>query len=57
MEPDPHPAAVAEVLSPTTATRDRFLKRIRYREAGVPLYPPGALEPFSLSLAELFRPL
>ncbi len=29
---------VAEVLSPTTARSDRFLKRLRYREAGVPLY-------------------
>jgi Uma2 family endonuclease len=29
---------VAEVLSPSTARGDRFLKRIRYREAGVPLY-------------------
>jgi Uma2 family endonuclease len=29
---------VAEVLSPSTAPSDRFLKRLRYREAGVPLY-------------------
>jgi Uma2 family endonuclease len=29
---------VAEVLSPATARNDRFLKRLRYREAGVPLY-------------------
>ena len=29
---------VAEVLSPSTSKGDRFLKRIRYREAGVPLY-------------------
>jgi Uma2 family endonuclease len=29
---------VAEVLSPSTARNDRFLKRLRYREAGVPLY-------------------
>lgn len=29
---------VAEVLSPATARADRGLKRIRYREAGVPLY-------------------
>jgi Uma2 family endonuclease len=29
---------VAEVLSPTTARADRFLKRLRYRQAGVPLY-------------------
>jgi Uma2 family endonuclease len=29
---------VAEVLSPSTAGRDRILKRVRYREAGVPLY-------------------
>jgi len=78
---------VAEVLSPSTARADRVLKRIRYREAGVPLYwvvnadgrvvevwtpgddfpvferdrlewhPAGAPEPFTLSLAELFRPL
>jgi len=78
---------VAEVLSPSSARGDRFLKRVRYREAGVPLYwvvdgddrsveistpsddfpaaerkhlawqPPGARVPFSLSLAELFRPL
>jgi Uma2 family endonuclease len=29
---------VAEVLSPSTTKGDRFLKRLRYREAGVPLY-------------------
>jgi Uma2 family endonuclease len=29
---------VAEVLSPSTQRNDRFLKRLRYREAGVPLY-------------------
>jgi Uma2 family endonuclease len=29
---------VIEVLSPSTAGADRFLKRLRYREAGVPLY-------------------
>ena len=29
---------VAEVLSPSTAGNDRLIKRIRYREAGVPLY-------------------
>ena len=29
---------VAEVLSPSSAKGDRFLKRLRYREAGVPLY-------------------
>ena len=29
---------VAEVLSSSTARGDRFLKRLRYREAGVPLY-------------------
>jgi Uma2 family endonuclease len=29
---------VAEVLSPSTARSDRFLKRLRYREAGVPLF-------------------
>jgi Uma2 family endonuclease len=29
---------VAEVLSPSTALGDRILKRLRYREAGVPLY-------------------
>ncbi len=29
---------VVEVLSPSTARADRFLKRLRYREAGVPLY-------------------
>jgi Uma2 family endonuclease len=29
---------VAEVLSLSTARRDRFLKRLRYRDAGVPLY-------------------
>jgi Uma2 family endonuclease len=78
---------VAEVISPSTARADRVLKRIRYREAGVPLYwvvdaddrvvevwtpgddfpavererlvwaPAGADQPFTLSLAELFRPL
>jgi Uma2 family endonuclease len=29
---------VAEVLSPSSIRGDRFLKRVRYREAGVPLY-------------------
>jgi Uma2 family endonuclease len=29
---------VAEVLSPSSARGDRFVKRLRYREAGVPLY-------------------
>jgi Uma2 family endonuclease len=29
---------VAEVLSPSTARSDRFLKRLRYREAGVERY-------------------
>src|SRR2546428_4580847 len=29
---------VAEVLSPSSARSDRFLKRRRYQEAGVPLY-------------------
>ena len=29
---------VAEALSPSTSRADRFLKRVRYREAGVPLY-------------------
>jgi Uma2 family endonuclease len=29
---------VAEVLSPSSLKGDRFLKRVRYREAGVPLY-------------------
>jgi len=29
---------VAEVLSPSSADQDRFLKRRRYQEAGVPLY-------------------
>jgi Uma2 family endonuclease len=29
---------VAEVLSPSNAEQDRFLKRRRYQEAGVPLY-------------------
>jgi Uma2 family endonuclease len=78
---------VAEVLSPSTSKGDRFLKRVRYREAGVPLYwvvdgderavevwtpadgfpafererlvwhPAGAVEPFTLALEELFRPL
>ncbi len=31
-------ALVAEVLSPSTARADRFLKRLRYREAGIPIY-------------------
>ena len=78
---------VAEVLSPSTSRADRFVKRLRYREAGVPLYwvvdgdercvevwtprddfpavererlawaPPGADQPFTLTLEELFRPL
>ncbi len=29
---------VAEFLSPSSTRGDRFLKRVRYREAGVPLY-------------------
>ena len=29
---------VAEVLSPSSVRGDRFLKRLRYREAGVPIY-------------------
>ncbi len=29
---------VVEVLSPSSARADRFTKRLRYREAGVPLY-------------------
>lgn len=29
---------VTEVLSPSSARGDRFLKRVRYRDAGVPLY-------------------
>jgi Uma2 family endonuclease len=29
---------VAEVLSPSSSRGDRFLKRLRYREAGIPLY-------------------
>ena len=29
---------VAEVLSPSSARGDRFIKRLRYRQAGVPLY-------------------
>jgi Uma2 family endonuclease len=29
---------VAEVLSPSSSRADRFVKRLRYREAGVPLY-------------------
>ena len=78
---------IAEVLSPSTARADRFLKRRRYQEAGVPLYwvvdgdaravevwtpeirfpvvererlhwqPVGAATPFTLVLAELFKPL
>jgi Uma2 family endonuclease len=78
---------VAEVLSPSTTRGDRILKRLRYREAGVPVYwvvdgdqrsvevwtplddfpavererlvwhPPGADGPFTLEIAELFRPL
>jgi Uma2 family endonuclease len=29
---------VVEVLSPSSARGDRFIKRLRYRQAGVPLY-------------------
>jgi len=77
----------ADVLSPTTARADRFAKRRRYQEAGVPLYwtvdgdeqgvevwtpgaefpgvererivwhPAEASQPFTLKLAELFRPV
>ena len=78
---------VIEVLSPSTARADRFTKRHRYQEAGVPLYwivdgaeqrvevwtpesdlpameteqlawrPAGAGQPFTLALAEVFRPV
>jgi Uma2 family endonuclease len=78
---------VGEILSPASARHDRFLKRRRYQEAGVPLYwivdaderqvevwtpsdsfprlereqllwhPPQTGVPFSLTLAELFRPV
>ena len=78
---------IAEVLSPSSARSDRFLKRRRYQEAGIPLYwivdgdahqvevwtpeihfptiererlvwhPTGATQPFTLELAELFRPI
>jgi Uma2 family endonuclease len=78
---------VIEVLSPSTARADRFTKRRRYQEAGVPLYwivdgeeqrvevwtpdatfpvieterlvwhRAGAGRPFTLELAELFRPI
>lgn len=78
---------VAEVLSPSSARGDRFLKRLRYREAKVSLYwvvdadqrsvevwtptddfpqfererlvwhPPGAVQPFTLELESLFRPI
>ncbi|MGH7500032.1 MAG: Uma2 family endonuclease, partial [Gemmatimonadales bacterium] len=78
---------VAEVLSPSSARYDRFIKRRRYQEVGIPLYwivdpderrvevwtpadsfplleqerivghPAGAAAPFSLGLAELFRPI
>jgi Uma2 family endonuclease len=78
---------VAEVLSLTSLRGDRFVKRLRYREAGVPLYwvvdgdermvevwtpaddfpaverdgliwqPTGVIEPFSVSLEDLFRPV
>ncbi len=76
-----------EVLSPSTTRADRFTKRRRYQEAGVPLYwivdaeeqrvevwtpgadlptieterlmwrPVGAGQPFTLDLADLFRPV
>jgi Uma2 family endonuclease len=78
---------VAEILSPSSARHDRFTKRRRYQEAGVPLYwivdpdarrvevwtpgdsfpvfeeerlvwaAGGAPAPFTLALAELFRPV
>ena len=78
---------VVEVLSPSTVRADRFVKRCRYQEAGVPLYwivdgdarqvevwtptdrfpcieraalqwaPAGAVSPFHLDLADLFRPI
>ena len=76
---------IAEILSPSSARNDRFLKRRRYQEAGIPVYwivdgdrrqvevwtpearfphmererlvwhPVGAVEAFTLELAELFR--
>ena len=78
---------VAEILSDSSAQYDRFVKRRRYQEAGIPLYwtvdadehqveiwtpadafprfererlvwiPPGAAEPFSITIAELLRPV
>jgi Uma2 family endonuclease len=78
---------VAEILSPSSVRHDRFSKRKRYQEEGVPLYwivdpderrveiwaphdffprveqehlgwhPAGAGAAFTLSLAELFRPV
>jgi Uma2 family endonuclease len=78
---------VAEILSSSSARHDRFIKRRRYQEAGIPLYwivdadehqveiwtpadsfprfernqlvwhPKDVAEPFTLSLAQLFRPL
>lgn len=78
---------VAEILSPSSAKHDRFIKRRRYQEAGIPLYwivdadeyqveiwtpedyfprierervtwhPSGAAEPFTIALADLFRPI
>ena len=78
---------VVEVLSPSTARADRFTKRHRYQEAGVPFYwivdgaeqraevwtqdaefpvieterlvwrPAGAVQTFTLELADLFRPV
>ena len=48
-----HLLLVVEVLSPSTARHDRFTKRVRYQEAGVPLY--WIIDPVSRS-AEVWTP-
>ena len=48
-----HLLLVIEVLSPSTARADRFTKRRRYQEAGVPLY--GIVDP-DRERAELWTP-
>jgi Uma2 family endonuclease len=83
--PNQQPLLVVEVLSPSTARRDRFTKRVLYQRAGIAEYwivdmdaqaierwrpgdergelvdariewnPPGASEPLSIDLDELFR--
>ncbi len=58
-----HLLLVIEVLSPSTARADRFVKRRRYQHfprierSALEWHPAGAAAAFRLELAELFRPM